>query len=912
MVRCRRGIKIRIHVYLFVFMAIFSVVMLFNSLFSLSKDTSTDKQIVKVAWYTIPGFQDYDQQGNPCGYAYEYLEKLAEYRNWKLTYVPASYDEALNLVSTGQIDFMFENPLKGQDTRFLYSDKGPASFGLRFVTLRSNQKNAFQDYTGYEGMRVGIVRNPEIKMETLSHMQGKGVHITLIEYESEMELEIALKDLKIDGIVLAPLQDGSEYRLLDEFSFRTLHLVTGSASNTLMEEINRAMDNLDRYQVGFVNRLYQQYYGFEHEGNLILSRQESLYVKQNPIVDVYVGPDWYPIIYKNDKKNGEKDGILFDFLEYITDQTGLRFRIINYDNYAQIYDTQGYRMNQSISLTNMNYMEAKNYKLQLTDNFLNTTFYKVSNKSNDDSMKEIVALPIGVYYQPELLAGWSKHEFIYYQSMEECLDAIQSGNATTTFMNSYEQSYYLQKNKYKSLKSNVLPAYEAAFCFSISWSSSSEIKSILEKGLLSIPKGEWNRIIEEHTNYHENETVSFVLERNVGWIIAVCFCLFVFSICLLLFYIQFVRKRKQELQKMGELEKYIQELQKNLWELKFISHTINDWTEDLETNRFIPEIQMINKQTEQLLLCMEKAAQPDEEQTLVYEQSVFSYLLLLIRQDAKKKNIQILSSFQNQNHFPIYMNQRRVIQSLLHLLQNAIKFSNRNSVIEFIVHSSVSDFDDSVRHVYEIIDHGMGISPSKMDELFNLAESDYCDSKTDCYVYRLAETKRDIEELGGQILCESVLGKGTIFTITMDYKKGFDEVHVVENDSNEEPFGKTRVLLAFGQSLERLQMAEKLEQNGILVDLVENGQKVIEKFLQSKLGYYHSIILSNDLTIMKSDETAREIRGLRRTDVKEVQLIGILENDEYMDENEEMDFDIVLYKPVTAEMVLEIIHRRTR
>ena len=132
-------------------------------------------------------------------------------------------------------------------------------------------------------------------------------------------------------------------------------------------------------------------------------------------MDVYIGPDWYPIIYKNENKNGKKDGILFDFLEYLTDQTGLRFRIVDYDNYAQIYDTQGYRMNQSISLTNMSYMEAKNYKLQLTDNFLNTTFYKVSfNANRSTAIKEKIALPIGVYYQQELLAGWNKYEFIYY------------------------------------------------------------------------------------------------------------------------------------------------------------------------------------------------------------------------------------------------------------------------------------------------------------------------------------------------------------------------------------------------------------------------------------------------------------------------------------------------------------------
>ena len=894
-------------------LVIFFAAIFDRSIQSYGKETISDKQVVKVAWYNIPGFQDYDKQGNPCGYAYEYLEKLAEYRNWKLTYVPASYEEALELVSTGKIDFMFSNPRSVHETRFLYSDKGPAAFGLRFVTLRSNQKNAFQDYTGYEGMRVGIVRNQDIKLETLSYMQGKGIHITLIEYESEAELLAALKDQKIDGIVLAPLLDGTEFRLLDEFSFRTLQLITSSNSSHIMEEINRAMDNLERYQVGFVNRLYQQYYGFEHEGNLILSRQESLYVKQNPVVDVYIGPDWYPIIYRNENKNGDKDGILFDFLEYLTDQTGLRFRIVNYDNYAQIYDTQGYRMNQSISLTNMSYMEAKNYKLQLTDNFLNTTFYKVSSKAEQDpSVKQKIALPIGVYYQPELLAGWNKYEFIYYHSMEECLDAIINGDATITFMNSYEQSFYLQKNKYKKLEANILPAYESAFCFSVSWSSSTEIKSILEKGLLSIPKGEWNRIVEDNTNYQANTTMSFVLERNVGWIIAFCFILLIFSLCLLFYFIQLRKRQQLNRNKLIELESYTKDFQKNLWEMNFVSQIIHDWTEDLEvkkelseSNQFIQEIRMINNQTSQLLNEMGRSHRLENEMTLVYEQSVFSYLLLLVRQEASKKNIQVLSSFQIQNHYPIYMNQRKVIQALLHLLQNAIKFSNRNSIVEFSVHSSSKDNENAVRHVYEIIDHGMGMSPSKMEELFATDESISSESGREQYVYRLSETKKDIEESGGQILCESVLGKGTIFTIIMDYLKGEDEIHIARKTTTLDLQTEIRVMLAFGQSLERLQIGEKLEQNGILVDYAENGQRVIEKFLQSQPGYYHIIILNDDLLLMNHYETAVEIRKMRRIDASNIQLIGIGNHSEK--ENLESVFNHLIYKPVSVEKILDTI-----
>lgn len=913
---------------LFIFFTI-AIVILFTvkKNYCNAKSADVEKKIVKIAWYLIPGFQDYDKQGNPCGYAFEYLEKMAEYRNWKITYVPASYSEACQMLSSGQVNFMFANPRDQRDDQYIYSDKSPASFGLRFVTLRSNQKTAFQDYIGYEGMRVGIVRNTDLKLETLSYMQGKGVHITLIEYESTAELEAALKDLKIDGIVLAPLEDGSEYRLLDEFSFRTLNFITKATDIKFMEEINRAMDNLERYQVGFVNRLYQQYYGNEHEGSLILSRQESLFVKQNPVVDVYVGPDWYPVIYKDEVKEGKRKGVLFDFLEYLTDQTGLRFRIIYYDNYAQIFDTQGYRLNQSVSLTNMSASEAKNYKLQLTDNFLNTTIYSVRNDSQSDSKtKDVIALPIGVYYQPELLKNWKSHEIIYYQSMEECLNALMIGNATTTFVNSYEQAYYLEKSQYKNLKSNILPIYETSFCFSVSWASSIEIKSIIEKGLLSIPKGEWNRIIEENTNYQTTESVSSVLEKNINWVLAGFIILLGFSICIFTLFLR-LNKQKQILTEETEQSKQLfKMIRKNLWEIKLILQATRDWSTELlvyhsngKANRIIQQIGIVNEQAKELVVETEKILDIKEisnEMVPVYEQSVFSYLMLLIRQDAAKKNIQVISLFQTQNYFPIYMNQRIVIQALLHLLQNAIKFSGRNSIIEFLVHSQINETDGRICHIYEIIDHGVGMSPKKLEELFAENRKDVYESEEEHYLKRLAQTKKDIEEAGGQILCESIIGKGTTFTVTMNYRRA--EVLEVdsENEKNQVEQINKKIIVASENAFERLQIAEQLERYGILVEHAEDGQQVIEKYIQSKLDFYDVMLLYLDLPNMNGVETAKEIRCLRRNDAIAVKLFGVydpLENDtgkrlmDQMEQEKDSPFDQIFEKPFDVKKIIEMM-----
>lgn len=97
----------------------------------------------------------------------------------------------------------------------------------------------------------------------------------------------------------------------------------------------------------------------------------------------------------------------------------------------------------------------------------------------------------------------------------------------------------------------------------------------------------------------------------------------------------------------------------------------------------------------------------------------------------------------------------------LNLIQNAIKFSNRNDVIKVALHS-----EEGAARV-DVTDYGMGIADEDKARVFErFYKGDKSRSK-DGNGLGLVIVKKIVELSGGKIYFESELGKGTTFTVEL-------------------------------------------------------------------------------------------------------------------------------------------------
>lgn len=127
---------------------------------------------------------------------------------------------------------------------------------------------------------------------------------------------------------------------------------------------------------------------------------------------------------------------------------------------------------------------------------------------------------------------------------------------------------------------------------------------------------------------------------------------------------------------------------------------------------------------------------------------------------AGAKNITIV---QQCEPFEIQCDHRRILQALINLGANAIKFSTKNSTIEFHCETK-----DSCGH-FSVKDHGRGIPAENLKRLFQKFEQ--VQTADSAYGFGtglgLTISKMIVDAHGGKISVESETGVGTTFTLVL-------------------------------------------------------------------------------------------------------------------------------------------------
>ncbi len=109
----------------------------------------------------------------------------------------------------------------------------------------------------------------------------------------------------------------------------------------------------------------------------------------------------------------------------------------------------------------------------------------------------------------------------------------------------------------------------------------------------------------------------------------------------------------------------------------------------------------------------------------------------------------------------IYTSRIAVKQILLNLIQNGIKYNDKENII-----IGISASEDLSYYHFTVTDNGMGIAEEHLDKIFDLFET-VDKSEGHSTGIGLAVVKRLVEKLGGEISVTSTPGSGTTFSFTI-------------------------------------------------------------------------------------------------------------------------------------------------
>lgn len=234
----------------------------------------------------------------------------------------------------------------------------------------------------------------------------------------------------------------------------------------------------------------------------------------------------------------------------------------------------------------------------------------------------------------------------------------------------------------------------------------------------------------------------------------------------------------------------------------------------------------------------------------------------------------------------------RVGQILLNLVSNAVKFTERGSV-----RLSAAAGNEGLE--ISVADTGIGIPAEVMPSLFEKFVQ--ADSSTTRRFggsgLGLAITRELVELMGGTIRAESEVGGGSVFTVRLPLAPTTAE-EAPPAGRPADQLSPLRVLAAEDNEVNRLVLTTLLEQLGVPVTTVENGQEAVAAW---ELGGWDVILMDVQMPVTDGVQATREIRlreaacGRPRTPV-----VGLTANvmrhqiDEYL----AAGMDRVLAKPL--------------
>jgi signal transduction histidine kinase len=232
----------------------------------------------------------------------------------------------------------------------------------------------------------------------------------------------------------------------------------------------------------------------------------------------------------------------------------------------------------------------------------------------------------------------------------------------------------------------------------------------------------------------------------------------------------------------------------------------------------------------------------------------------LLKFKATEKNIHLSLNISSDCPHLVIADSLRLNQILMNLIGNGIKFTEKGEVkLEVNVLESKGN---SSKIEFSVTDTGIGIPRDKLKQIFKSFEQ-----AGDTPTHRfggtglgLTITKKLAELKGGMLSVKSVVGKGSKFTFTNWYQVTSEKKTkspLKEVAANLPGFDNLHVLVAEDNAVSQLIIKKVLTNWNIVVDIVEDGSKILEKLRDNQ---YDLILMDTYMPVMGGYETTRRIR----------------------------------------------------
>jgi len=276
-------------------------------------------------------------------------------------------------------------------------------------------------------------------------------------------------------------------------------------------------------------------------------------------------------------------------------------------------------------------------------------------------------------------------------------------------------------------------------------------------------------------------------------------------------------------------------------------------------------------------------------------------IINIIKITSENKNLHFSENFQDLPCEYVLIDELRVNQILMNLLNNAMKFTPTEGHV-FLNLANEGIENNKLKFIITVQDDGIGMSKPFLSKLFlPFTQENRASDSLQGSGLGLSIVKQLVDIMKGEIKVEAEEGKGSKFTVILNLEV-CEKEELLPNLKSKRHFMGCKILLCEDNEINALVARKLLEKKGMLVEIAPNGLVGLQKAKKKK---YSAILMDIKMPVMDGLETARRIRKFD----EETPIIALSAN--AYEEDREKSFSAGmnghLSKPIEKEKLFECL-----
>lgn len=260
------------------------------------------------------------------------------------------------------------------------------------------------------------------------------------------------------------------------------------------------------------------------------------------------------------------------------------------------------------------------------------------------------------------------------------------------------------------------------------------------------------------------------------------------------------------------------------------------------------------------------------------KEDFYKQIEYLLQPMCEDKNLSYEIDFSRTSDVTIKTDKGMLVQLFWQLLDNAAQYSDEGSKIVFEAYTKELSKKE-VTTCFVVRDYGVGMSKHFLEHVFEpfMREKNKLSNLVDGTGLGLYIVRQIIKLMHGEIQIESEEDKGTSVTVQLTFpicnnnRKG--KVGVQEEL---DIFKGKRAILCEENPENEEETRRRLENAGMLVEIAESGEKIIELIQESAPYYYDVVFINVRMSGMNGFEITNGIRQLDRNDAYLIPIIALI------------------------------------